>query len=283
MILGADGQPLTRSVVLLNTVGIGYRCGVQLLRQTDGWYKGVKAVWLPRGDGSLHDILWATFDQDEPLPDWIRRVPWFTMATAILTTASVSPWTVDASWNAANNSVELDGAGGSGGQGTTGANSSGGGGGGGAGYQKLSNGAVTGTVAFKVGVGGIGIGSTNRTSWESDQTGSPNNYYYADSGQNASGTSHGVAGISGTVGSPSVVFTVTTTTNGGSATDSASNRGGSGGGASGGSANSGGIAGSVSTGNGGSGGGGANNGNVGGAGGNSSGTVTGGDGGAGRA
>src|SRR5690349_18984557 len=66
MILGADGKALSRNVVLLNTVGIGYGCGVQLLRQTDGWYKGVKAVWVPNHDGALHDILWASFDQDEP-------------------------------------------------------------------------------------------------------------------------------------------------------------------------------------------------------------------------
>jgi len=107
MILGADGKPLRRSVLLLNTVGIGYRCGVELLRQTDGWYKGVKAVWVPNYDGTVHDILWASFDQDEPVPDWIRRVPFFTMATQVLTTASVSPWTVDGTWNAASNSVVL--------------------------------------------------------------------------------------------------------------------------------------------------------------------------------
>ncbi len=281
MILAADGKPLCRSVVLLNTVGIGYHCGVQLLRQTDGWYRGVKAVWVPNYDGTVHDILWASFDQNEPIPDWVRRVPWFVMATAALTTASVSPWTVDPTWNAASNSVELVGAGGSGAQGTTGSSSSGGGGGAGGNYTKLSNGAISGTVAFKVGVGGTGSGNTNRTSWESDQTGSPANYYFASSGGNASGVTGGTAsGVGDTNGTPAITFTVSLQHVGASAATTGVNFGGTGGGGCGGPANNGGAGGNAASGNGGTGGGGANNG-VTGKGSDSSGSVTGGPGGLG--
>src|SRR6266702_2440448 len=244
---------------------------------------GGKILWVPNFDGTVRDILWASPDPNDPIPlywrDWIERVPVFTMATAILTTLSSSPWTVDPTWNAANNSVELLGAGGNGAQGTTGSSSSGGGGGSGSPYMKLTNGSITGTVPFRIGVGGEG-GIAVGTVWEgTDAT----NSYSVGSGANASGTSGGSgSGVNGAPnGTPAVVFTVSINRTGGSVgASSGSNRGGGGGGGSSGPAGIGGDAGSTVTGNGGSGGGCANNGTTG-NGGASSGTSVGGDGGLG--
>jgi hypothetical protein len=224
---------------------------VQLLRQTDGWYKGVKAVWVPNYDGTLHDILWASFDQDEPIPDWIRRVPWFTMATQVLTTASSSPWTVDGTWNASSNSVELVGKGQDGGAGTTGANSSSGSGGGGAAYTKLTNGALGSTVDFAFSNTVSGVGGSLHTTWESSSA-FATNCYYATGGDTASNL--------GSQGTPGVTFTIAVHQNKVSGSSGGTNHGGGGGGGAAGPAAIGGTGGSTATGNGGAGGGGANNG-----------------------
>src|ERR1700687_5812223 len=98
-----------------------------------------------------------------------------TTCQGFLLTTDTSPWTVPTDWNAASNTVELIGAGGGGTGGSTisGGGSGGSGGGGGA-YTKLSNGAVTVSVVFKVGTGGtglLGFGAGNAggiTMWETN-------------------------------------------------------------------------------------------------------------------
>src|SRR6266702_2738100 len=214
---------------------------------------GGKILWVPNFDGTVRDILWASPDPNDPIPlywrDWIERVPVFTMATVVLTTANSSPWTVDPTWNAANNSVELIGAGGNGTNGTTGSNSSGGGGGGAGSYTKLTNGAISGTVTFKIGTAGGGGGAnvTNASCWENNTS---TNCYVATSGSNASGTTGGTGGSvsSSSQGSPPTAFTIAINCNvsvGGDGSGSGTNRGGGGGGGTGGPLAAGGVGGST--------------------------------------
>src|SRR6266567_7247598 len=177
----------------LYLVGLFSSAFLALLYQTGYCRSGGKILWVPNFDGTVRDILWASPDPNEPIPlywrDWIERVPVFTLATVILTTASVSPWTVDPTWNATNNSVEIVGFGGNGAQGTTGSSSSGGGGAGAGAYAKLTNGAVTGTVPFVV---GKSDGSTLNTAWESTVSG---NCYQANGGANGVTTTGGAGGV----------------------------------------------------------------------------------------
>src|SRR6266700_4331151 len=122
-LIAADGKPLQRRVILLNATGIFSPSFLQLLSQTDYWKQGAKIAWVPNWDGTVHDILWAHPDPNEPVPDWVRRVPYFTMMSATLTTSSVSPWTVDPFMATANHKVEMISGGGNGAAGVARTNS----------------------------------------------------------------------------------------------------------------------------------------------------------------
>src|SRR6266566_2469740 len=273
----------------LYLVGLFSSAFLTLLYQTGYCRSGGKILWVPNFDGTVRDILWASPDPNEPIPlywrDWIERVPVFTMATTILTSANSSPWTVDSTWNATNNSVELVGAGGRGAAGTTGSGSSGGGGGGSAQYVKLTNGALGATVPFIFYTSGI---SSFGTVFEDSSTGSHTNCYIAGSGFNASGTTHGNGGnVISTIGTPAVTFTVSLDRAGANGGNSGANLGGGGGSNNGATGNGSGQTGG--TGSSGTGGGAGNpgtngTGNSGGGGGNTVAaglTVTGGNGGSG--
>src|SRR6266568_841327 len=264
----------------LYLVGLFSSAFLTLLYQTGYCRSGGKILWVPNFDGTVRDILWASPDPNEPIPfywrDWIERVPVFTMATAILTSANSSPWTVDPTWNAANNSVELVGAGGKGAAGTTGSGSSGGGGGGSAQYVKLTNGALGATVPFIFYTSGI---SSFGTVFEDSSTGSHTNCYIAGSGFNASGTTHGNGGnVISTIGTPAVTFTVSLDRAGANGGNSGANLGGGGGGGTPGALAAGGTGALSATANGG-GGGGSNNGATGNGSGQTGGTGSSGTGG----
>ncbi len=275
MVLAADGKPFLRGILLL---GIYTPSFVPLMSQTASWVRGGKFVWLPNCDGTLHDIIWATTDIDEPTPDWVQCVPYFTMEAVAITTAQASPWAGATTWNPTQNSVELVGAGGTGAIGTAATSPAGGGGGGGGGYGQLITGPTAGSTAFKVGVGGTGNATTNNTIWESTTLVT---CYSVGSGANpaAASPTGGAAGAAlVTTGTPAVTYTVPAgiTHTGGTGGTSGSALGGGGGGGAGYRTANGGNGGTpTSTGGGGGGAGGLAN-----AGGSPS-TSTGGTGGAG--
>jgi hypothetical protein len=177
-----------------------------------------KVVWLPDpwNDQELRplykdwsSIVWSSPDPNEPIPDIVLWLFPFSMTSVALTSGSSSPWTVDATWNPANNTVYLVGKGGNSGISAQGSTAFGADGGGGGSFMQLANGAVTGTVDFSASTSAL---------WESS-TGASNFYQagFALDGT-ATGFNQGSGGTFGAWsinGTPPVPFTLVHGFNGG--------------------------------------------------------------------
>ena len=254
----APSQQHARRLQSLNRFGL-YAVGGVLLAQTGFWHSGGKIAWVPNYDGSVKEVIWATNDQNAPFPDWLINAPFLWLSTQVLTTASTSPWTVDGTWNATTNNVELVGSGGDALVASDGTRTVGNPGAGAGAYTKLANGALSGTVAFFVDPGNGGAATLFENTTNS-------NCYFANSGQSGGigpSSAGGAGGTAGTTtGSPAVTFTVSTNNVGGTggAVGGGVVNGGAGGGGAGGPVAAGGTGGSNTNANGGGGGAGANNG-----------------------
>jgi hypothetical protein len=112
MLICADGKPLRRNLILCT--GVNSSAFLKMMQWT-GYWSGGKIVWAPSHNGALHDILWAHPDPNEPIPEWVQRIPIFKIASTALTSASSSPWVKDPTWNNAANTISALGHGGSGG------------------------------------------------------------------------------------------------------------------------------------------------------------------------
>lgn len=117
------------------------------------------------------------------------------MTIVILTTASVSPWTVPGDWNNAANTIETIAGGGSGAVVCTATRNAAGGGGGA--YNKATNVALSGTAQFQVGAGGAAVSLTAPTAANTNGNNGTDTWFNGTSLASASVSSqHGSGGSS---------------------------------------------------------------------------------------
>lgn len=258
-----------------------------ILRDREGYACG-KIVWLPKPDTDVllpGKILWSTALIDEPIPDdvlpegaivslaltqecaGVETVAWadprgpasllhLASSPAILTKASSSPWTVDATFNVTNNTIYATGPGGQGAPGIDGTAQGGAAGGGGA-TVFVANYNNSWTPGSSTATFQVTAQSTNTSACNSSfNTTFDSSAFVACAAAKANGTSAGGGGTSAS----STVPTGGTKHSGGAGgtggTSGTSNSGAGGGGAGGTTAN-GGIGGAVTNGTGHGGGGGA--------------------------
>lgn len=112
------------------------------------------------------------------------------MTQVFLTTGDTNPWPTPGDWNNSDNSVELIGRGGNGSAGTTGSNRLPGSGGGGGAYRKRVNLTLSGNNYWRVGTSASAV----TTRFGNDGT-NGTNYFGAQFGTDASGTTPGSGGV----------------------------------------------------------------------------------------
>jgi len=216
-------SPVAGSSYTLAKAGGGFLTGIDYLNVRDAigspisdtWYIGANSV-INTTAPNTGRALFTTQRADN--------------AIVVLTSTSSTSWTVPTDWNNSSNTIHLIGGGGGGGGGrVSGSNRAGGGGGGGAGYTKLINQTLSGSVTYQAGTaGGGGAAGADGT---------------------AGGTTSWNSGASTAGGGGGGQATTTPTSTGGTAGTGSTFNGGVGGAGS--------TATSVSNGNGGGGGGGA--------------------------